>query len=283
MRTASWTWRWPTTSRAAPCRCCWGRGREEWGTRPSAHAWRIRRRALARSIVAGDWNEDGITDLAVTNNVASGTVTVLLGQGANGIGNGTFAAGVAYGAGSTPLWLASADLNHDGIEDLVVTNYVVSGTVSVLLGQGTGGKGTARSGARRAHGGRPAVRSGGGDFNEDGIVDVAVTNFDNVASGAPREAGRRGVERDVRRTGAVPGWDRRREGLAVGDLNTDGIADLMVANRIDGTASLLLGKGTGGVGDGTFEEGAAFSSGQYPQGCRDRRLPRGRRARLGGA
>jgi hypothetical protein len=222
--------------------------------------------ALARSIVAGDWNEDGITDLAVTNNVASGTVTVLLGQGANGIGNGTFAAGVAYGAGSTPLWLASADLNHDGIEDLVVTNYVVSGTVSVLLGQGTGGKGNGTFGSPTSYtaGDRPFGLVVG-DFNEDGIVDVAVTNFDNVAS-VLTGGGSGGVWNGTFAAPVPYPVGSTPQGLAVGDLNTDGIADLMVANRIDGTASLLLGKGTGGVGDGTFEEGAAFFSGQYPQG-----------------
>ena len=102
------------------------------------------------------------------------------------MGNGTFGSPVAYAADSMALWLASADLNHDGIEDLVVTNNVVNGRVSVLLGQGSGGKGngtfehrTSRAAGDRPYGlrGRGLRRgrdlgSGGDELQQRGVGDA---------------------------------------------------------------------------------------------------------------
>ena len=72
-------------------------------------------------IAIGDWNGDGITDLAVTNNLTpSGTVSILRGNGAGGIGNGTFTAPVAFPTSAKPLGIVSADFDWDGILDLAV-------------------------------------------------------------------------------------------------------------------------------------------------------------------
>ena len=45
-------------------------------------------------LARGDFNADGITDLALTQTLANGTVGILIGQGAAGTGHGTFAAPV---------------------------------------------------------------------------------------------------------------------------------------------------------------------------------------------
>ena len=82
-------------------------------------------------VTVGDFNGDGIPDLAV-GNLASNTVSVLLGNG-----DGTFQAAVTYSVGYGPASLAVADLNGDGKLDLAVANYA-DNTVSVLLGNGDG-------------------------------------------------------------------------------------------------------------------------------------------------
>jgi len=87
-------------------------------------------------VAVADLNGDGIPDLAVAN-IGSQSVSVLLGNG-----DGTYKAAVDYPA-SGPLYaVAVGDFNSDGIPDLAVANagtgYVLSGSVSILLGNGDG-------------------------------------------------------------------------------------------------------------------------------------------------
>jgi hypothetical protein len=82
------------------------------------------------ALAAGDFNGDGIPDLAVTD-AANSAVSVLL-----GIGDGSFQTAVSYNAGSAPQSIALGDFNGDGVPDVVVG---FNGQVAVLLGNGTGG------------------------------------------------------------------------------------------------------------------------------------------------
>ena len=75
--------------------------------------------------MAGDFNGDGRTDLAVAN-FGSNDVSVLLGNG-----DGTFQDQVRYAAGTGPSAVAG-DFNGDGRTDLAVANDG-SNDVSVLL------------------------------------------------------------------------------------------------------------------------------------------------------
>ena len=67
-------------------------------------------------VVAGDLNGDGITDIAIPNNLEN-TVTIYLG-GENGVKQ----AGPPIPAGHGPECVAIADLDRDGKADLVVAN-----------------------------------------------------------------------------------------------------------------------------------------------------------------
>jgi hypothetical protein len=101
----------------------------------------------AQSVVAGDFNRDGLTDLALNTTGPSGpAVEVLLGKG-----DGSFQPNhLILPVGSTPFSVAAGDFDHNGALDLVTANS--NGTVSVLLGNGTA---TARS--RRPWSLRPAA------------------------------------------------------------------------------------------------------------------------------
>ena len=77
-------------------------------------------------MAVGDFNGDGVPDLAVANS-SSNNVSVLLGNG-----DGTFQAAVDFGAAGGPLLFSVAvgDFNGDGMPDLAVAS---GGGVSVLI------------------------------------------------------------------------------------------------------------------------------------------------------
>src|SRR5712692_2412997 len=83
------------------------------------------------SVAVGDFNGDGVQDLAVAN-ANSNNVSVLSGNG-----DGSFRGVQNFAAGSGPRSVAVGDFNGDGVQDLAVANNG-SNNVSVLLGNGDG-------------------------------------------------------------------------------------------------------------------------------------------------
>jgi hypothetical protein len=117
-------------------------------------------------MVAGDFNRDGIPDLAIGGE--GGAIWILLGKG-----DGTFRRGPANPPASTQVYsLAVGDFNEDGIEDLVFADWDTSGVV-VLQGNGDG---TFSSGPTIPTGpGAYAITVG--DFLGNGTADLAVLNY----------------------------------------------------------------------------------------------------------
>ncbi len=68
------------------------------------------------SVTTGDFNGDGLTDLATAND-DSDDVSVLLGNG-----DGTFAAQQTFAAGDRPVSVTTGDFNGDGLTDLATAN-----------------------------------------------------------------------------------------------------------------------------------------------------------------
>lgn len=183
-------------------------------------------------MVSGDFNKDGIPDLAVLNETSSGTVGIYLGKG-----DGTFQSRVDYSVGEYPVAMATGDVNGDGNLDLIVVN-IEDDTVSVLLGNGDG---TFQGQATFATGEGPESVAVG-DFNRDGRLDLAVTNFSDSTLGILLGNGDGTFQAQV--TYFMP----NPQGLAVADFNHDGILDLAVTGIAQGAfVDILLG-----AGDGTF-------------------------------
>lgn len=70
------------------------------------------------AILASDFNQDGINDLAVALRM-NDRIAVLMGNGVAGAGDGTFATAVLYDVETEPRALGYADVNGDGVRDLI--------------------------------------------------------------------------------------------------------------------------------------------------------------------
>ena len=117
------------------------------------------------SVAVGDFNGDGIPDLAVANR-DDDNVSVLLGKG-----DGSFGSATNFPVGNGSWKLAVEDLNGDGSPDLAVAN-AGDDNVSVLSGKGDGSFGSATN---FPVGDRPHSVAAE-DLNGDGIPDLAVAN-----------------------------------------------------------------------------------------------------------
>jgi chitobiase/beta-hexosaminidase-like protein/VCBS repeat protein/FG-GAP repeat protein len=193
------------------------------------------------SIAVGDFNADGRLDLAATA-YYSGKIVLFLGNG-----DGTFQSPQAFTVdsptGSGPWYVVTGDFDGDGRLDLAVANYQQAGppggvvsTVSVLLGNGDG---TFRAPQSYGVGGGP-VAIALGDFNHDGIPDLAVanhgSNYNSILSVSVLRGNGDGTFQAAQTFGAGSGPNS----VTVGDFNRDGVDDLVAANFGSSTVSVLI-------------------------------------------
>jgi len=220
---------------------------------------------LTNWVAVADINGDGKPDLLVTslsinqavfNNTGIGTTSVLLNNG-----DGTFRSVGSYGSdASFTSSVAIADVNGDGMPDMVVSNLCgyancqqrTGGTVTVRTGNGDG----------TFAGGDYVYGSGGdnpgsvrvADVNGDGRADLVVANNGQGVMGTVGILLGNG---DATFQSAVT-YSSGGVGAAsvvVADVNADGKLDLVVANT-SGSVGVLLG-----AGNGTFQPAVTYSSG----------------------
>jgi hypothetical protein len=192
------------------------------------------------ALASGDFNGDGIPDLAVAN-YDSGTVSILLGQS-----GGTFRPAIDFTVGPNPVSIAVGDFNGDKKLDLAVALHGTTG-VAVMMGNGDG---TFQPAA--IYGGQSTTTAvATGDFNRDGKLDIAFTN-DTANSVSILLGNGDGTFQSATSytVGTTPSF------LAVYDLSGDGKADIIVADAGSGDAAVLVGNG-----DGTFAAVVGYATG----------------------
>jgi hypothetical protein len=213
--------------------------------------------SIAISVIVGDFNGDGILDLADINGLpTTGGVNILLGNG-----DGTFRAGPSYLVGIFPLYGATASLRHNGILDLVF-NDKLNDDVWVMLGNGDGTFQPAVAYPTTAESYTVAL----GDFTGKGDTDIVVTEGYNV-SGTDDCSCIEVLPSNGDGTFGAPITTPLPYGLtgyaiAVGDFNDDGKLDVAVVGESfpNYEVAVLLGNG-----EGTFSADGYYLVSETPQ------------------
>jgi hypothetical protein len=187
------------------------------------------------AVKTADTNRDGSPDV-ITGNVQSSNASVLSGNGTGSLG-GAF----PINTGGRTVDLEAADMNRDGILDLVVTTDITNTAVSILTGNASG---TFLAPASFAPGPAPN-KVAVADFDRDGDVDVALTNDTATGFSVLLNAGGSLGSPTSFAAGTLP------SDVVVLDLDRDGITDLAVSNLTGGTITLRRGTGTGSFGAAT--------------------------------
>jgi hypothetical protein len=190
------------------------------------------------SIVAAAFNPSNPTliDLAVTNS-ADNTLEIFIGNG-----DGAFQKGFTYSTGVTPLYIATADLNADGILDLAVadsgapiSSNTVGNSVSIFLGNGDGTFILPGSTRLDFPAGTNPTSLVIADFNSDGIPDIVTTATGDDSFALLLGVGGGAFSAPIE----VPVGDTP-DSVATADFNGDGLPDLAITNYGSNTVSIIL-------------------------------------------
>lgn len=236
-------------------------------------------------IAVGNFDNKNGPDI-VTSNGTANTLTALYNLG----GNRGFAAQPNISVGKIPKAVAVADFNSDGLDDIAVvrTGSIGVDDVAILLNNGLGS--FQQSVPTNFLVGKGANSLAVGDFNDDGVPDIAVLNSTPIAAAA--------FSISVLINGTVPGPNNKPLGtgfftvqqgaqltcppniqlipvictprdIKTADFDGDGFNDLAVSvgTAATGTNQTIAGfvSAFGGRGDGTFDFGTQVLIGLGPR------------------
>ncbi|SDH04873.1 FG-GAP-like repeat-containing protein [Chitinophaga filiformis] len=189
------------------------------------------------SVVIADFNGDGRTDVATANYDTGDASSVTILQNSGGNGKLAFAAkfNLALPANSGAYSITAADLDGDGKPELIVANNL-SYTASVFRNTSSVGAISFAAGIQFATG-NGTFSVSVGDLDGDGRPDLAASNY---------LAGTVSLLRNTSVSGTIsfaPAIDVRTDVgpkfVSIGDLDGDNRPDLVTANDLSKTISIL--------------------------------------------
>lgn len=192
-----------------------------------------------------DLNQDGNDDLLVSN-YGLDRLHVFYGRR-----DRTLIDATARTLGEHPVFVAVNDLNNDGLLDTIVSNPR-SKNIAVLLGNEDH---TIDVNTDLYEVGEEPRSSIQADFNSDGIIDILAVNHNSLTLLIGDGQGEFAAE-------TPPEWQfYTPDSVAVGDINADGIPDIVVPETDSGISavSILFAQASGGFSSPFF-----LSTGSYP-------------------
>lgn len=190
------------------------------------------------TITTSDYNNDGNADLSISYN--NGIQETRLGDGTGAFTSaGSFNTGMLHPYRTTE----SGDFNNDGNADIALIAF--SSSASIYLGRGDG-----------TFGAQSTITTSGGsligitiaDLNGDSFADLALRSADTELTVALNNGdGTFSAQASYSVPGnTLGGWGNAYD-IGNADFNNDGAVDLVIANALDSTLSLLFGNSKDGV------------------------------------
>jgi len=212
------------------------------------------------SVVSADLNGDGREDLLLGRG-GDGSLGLMFGLGTGAVGDGTFTPVSALPDGVVPGTLALADLNGDGVLDIVAGDQG-DRVLRIHLGLSTAGvaNGSFGPAVGIATLPFPIARVRTADLDEDGIEDLLVATGPNVLR-FPGQ-GTAGVGDGTFGPPVATSAPDTIVDMVVQDLDADGILDLVVTTALG--VQVRRGAGLNGHGDGSFGPATTYPAGGSP-------------------
>ena len=216
--------------------------------------------SFPNDIAIADFNKDNILDLAIANNETK-HLSVLLGKGN---GQFDFSPYSPYRLRVKPHThsVSTGDFNNDGNFDLLTESWGVD-SVIVIFGNG---KGDFNLPAYFKVGKRPYQRVRAADLNNDKFSDIITTNLEGNNCSVLLSDGNGNF---TEANGSPFSCGDAPFGVAIGDVNSDGNADIAIVDAPTITAEskgkdglfILLGDGKGNF---STLKGSPFTTGKSP-------------------
>jgi len=212
-----------------------------------------------RSISIGDLNGDGKSDLATIKSSFPGAMSIFKNINTN-VSNINFNNGLDFAAGGQPSNSVSVgDLDGDGKLDLVVTN-LMSTYLSIFKNTSTLDGSVSYAPLVKLEIGTDSYSVSIGDLDGDGKPDLAVVGS-NAVSIFRNTSSKSGVISFAPKVTIASGTSSTA--ISMADVDGDSKTDLVIANLVDNSVSILRNKGIA-IGIISFETSVIYPTGTNP-------------------